>query len=385
MLSRFFGVENYQETFQQILSNNLAISKSKVKRLLILYDEGKFFIGDSCITLSRLAISRLFFEEDTIIDLNCCNKEARELYTGLIKNNPAFTNVTWFHYDEIDYDHYDLIICMTIKEDYLLEVLHRKGMLTGLEQLNLAVFSFSHMLVIPRQDSALIFPVYEELLEFYGGYIDKPNEIFIDEPEKAWANEWLEEKGVGPEDRLLIFIDSSSSTIKNVSWDVYFNILKFCLKEANHKILIFDEKGADKAAFYNQWLSDTEMQQVIFSVKMKLREDISLLGADCVKMVFGPCTGLMHCASSVYNQFLNQGMPIEKVPLLVTYTGKWDAMEWWSNAPLMNCLVIRSVNEEKQMFRLRDLNEEHKYNFSDRLHSNEYTADMLIDFLRDNL
>ncbi|MBO9730355.1 MAG: hypothetical protein J7623_17070 [Chitinophaga sp.] len=368
------------------MNNNLSLNNTKVKRVLILYDEGKFFLGDSCITLSRLAISRLFFGEETEIDLNCCNKEARALYGALTKNNPAFSNVTCFHYDEIDYEHYDLIICMTIHEDQLLGLLHKRAMQAGnLGQLSICIFSFSHLLLIPRQDSALIFPVHQELLDFYQGYLDKPHEIFIDEPEKIWANKWLAAKGVAPNDHLFIFVDSSSSTMKNVSWDVYFNVLKFCLQEAHHKILIFDEKGAGKAEFYGQWLSATEMQQVIFSTQMTLREDISLLGADCVKMIFGPCTGLMHCASSVYNQFVNQGMPIEEVPLLVTYTGKWDAMEWWSNAPLINCLVIRLVNGEKQMFRLSDLSEKQKIDFSDRLHSNEYTAGMLVDFLESNL
>ena len=120
---------------------------------------------------------------------------------------------------------------------------------------------------------------------------------------------------------------------------------------------------------------------MIVSKRQHIRKDLCILSSSYIKMIFGPCTGLMHCASGIYNHFVKKGEPVSDVPAMITYTGKWDSQFWWGNSPLVDCLVLRNIENKKKLCVLDHLDEDEKYYLDDRLECQEYTAAMLIDFI----
>jgi hypothetical protein len=70
------------------------------------------------------------------------------------------------------------------------------------------------------------------------------------------------------------------------------------------KILIFDEKNAGKEALRRNGLNDDALEDFVFVTGQSLRQAICLLSTDCIRLIFGPCTGLLHCASGIYNFFV---------------------------------------------------------------------------------
>jgi len=215
-------------------------------------------------------------------------------------------------------------------------------------------------------------------------------ELYVDEEEKAWANAWLSDKGLQAQERLLVVLDSTTVKSKLLKMTVYYELLTKLLALPDIKILIFDEKNTRKEGFYRQLLGPDLARKFIFSNGLDLRKAIALLSSEKLRLVLGPCTGLMHCASGLYNYLVRTGLDRHKVPLLITYTGKYhkkneNAWYWWHNAPLMNCMVIRQRGGRKEMVLLHELTEQEKQATGDTLDCAEYTAAMMLDFLTGHL
>jgi hypothetical protein len=153
--------------------------------------------------------------------------------------------------------------------------------------------------------------------------------------------------------------------------------------------LVYDAEDVGKESFYEAWLDPELFDRMIFVSNLGLRKDLAILGSSYMKLLFGPCTGLIHCASGIYNHHVHNGMCGDDVPLMITYTGCYpktegNANKWWGDSPLVNCIMLKESNNVKRIRLLKELSEEER-ELNDSLACSEYTSDMLIDFIKLNL
>jgi hypothetical protein len=380
-------MKDYQSTLQKIQRNVAEIDKREIKKILILYEEKVIHIGDFCIRFDKLTYFRSFFN-NAAITINFSKKNSDKIYGSLLKNNPNLDCISSLEWDDIAFENYDLVFCIAYDEEKLLEYFHLKyGYLITGDQLELNVFSISTLLLAPDKNSKYIFPLNQRLIEF--GKTPRPGELYLSGEEIEWGNQWLKSKGLKEAEELYILLDSASRREKVINIDTYFSFLTFLLKKENSKILIFDENSVGKEEFYSAWLGVSEAGKMIFSNSLGLRKDLCIIGSRYTKLIFGPCTGIMHCASGIYNNFVNNGMNINDVPLMVTYTGQYlegenNANSWWSNSPLINCLLLKEEKNRKKILLLHEMPEGER-DFNDSLSCSEYTAELLIDLINRKL
>jgi hypothetical protein len=368
--------------------NSLTNSR-EAKNILILYDpKNKMFIGDTYILINKLASCSLFFTNASI-DINCRNKQNTTLCSALLKNNPfirEFSDTTW---EELDFRSYDIVFCISQKEALLLEILQEQYDRMPLRPWTTAVYSMSVQFLNWGPDPVVssVFPAFREILDQQAEYIAPVrSELYISKEEKDWANRWLRNNGLKEHERLFIILDSASERYKLLPMDTYHTVLSHLLNEDSAKLLFFDEQNIGKEKFYSEWLGTDKVSKMIFSKKLSLREALCILGSDYTKLIFGPCTGLIHCASGIYNNFVRNGMPAGSIPAIITYTGKYvdghTAAYWWGNSPLVTCLILRATPENnKEVVLLSELSEEEKKDTSPLLFSSEYTPEQILNFL----
>lgn len=376
-----------QSTLDKIVRNAVSVRSENIKSVLVLHCEQISFIGDSCMRFGKFKHFKAFLNNANI-DINFTRTENFRICDALLKNNSHVNKVSGLQLHEVEFHTYDLVFCVAYREDVLLNFWYEVlGSQIHNDQIRLAVFSISQLMLHPKPESSnFIFPIKPNLLEYLK--IPGGDELYVSQAEQAWANKWLESKNVGTGNKLFIVLDSTSDRYKMLNISVYFEFLTALLRQPDVKVLIFDENKIGKQNFYSQWLGPDQMEKMIFSEGNSLRDDICLLASKYTRLVMGPCTGLVHCASGIYNAFVSSGMNLKDVPLIVTYTGKYapgngDARLWWSNSPLVNCLILTQVRGIKQVIPLDKSPGEIKS--ENLLPCVEYTADMLIDFVSHGL
>jgi ADP-heptose:LPS heptosyltransferase len=375
-------MKEFQTILNKIKLNTQRINYDNARQVLVLYEEKITLIGDCCIRFDKFKYFKSFLKNATV-DINFSIKDNFKFYDAFLKNNPNVDGIFTLSWKDIDFERYDIVFCIKYDERAFLEFLHEKYYnLVREDQFRLAVFSMSQLILKPQKDTYQIFPVNQPLLDYIKG--PQLGELYIDEEEQTWANQWLESKGLQANEDLFILCDSTSNREKLLNIIVYFDVLKFLLRKENIKVLIFDEKDIGKEDFYQAWLQN-DTKKLIFSKRLMLREDLSIMASKHTKLIFGPCTGLMHCASSIYNNYVNRGMSVKDVPVMITYTGQYTqenetANTWWGNSPLITCLLLKERNHKKQIVLLNNLTEEQR-NTPDSLPCSEYTAEMLIELI----
>jgi len=372
-----------QETFIKIQQVTADSDITSLPKVIILYEEKNTVLGDACIKSDKFRYLRSFLHADHL-HLNLTNKQNQKFYEGLLKNNPYIDKLTDLQWEEIRFEEFDAVICITHHEDRFLKFLHNKyGQLIADGTLQLPIYSMSKHILQQEKTGAYIFPESRELFS----YMQEPRlgELYISREEREWANNWLASKGMKKHEQLFIILDSSAVRSKLLNIDVYFSFVRHALQLKDTKVLIFDEKNAGKDVFYREWLGDAAMDNIIFSSGLSLRQDLCLIGSDHTRIMFGPCTGLMHCASSIFNNYVSQGMDRADVPLLVVYTGwygseRYDVKGWWENSPLVNCLFLKEKHNGKAIVALADMTAEERQ-VQDSLPCSAYTADILWGFM----
>ncbi len=382
-----FGESNVRDTFRRIAGRPEAEDIERVRRVLILHDEELDSLGDSCVRFDKLRYFRTFLHNATI-DINFTHRKSSKYYNGFLKNNPNIDSLTELQWGEIDFAGYDLVFCVSYNEDNLLEFLHENyGMQIHRSCLKLAVYSISEVMLRPRKVCNFIFPVHSRLVEFLK--TPKPGELYMKEEEKRWADNWLEHRGVTEADELFIVLDTTKVNSKLLPVRVQLEFMRALLGRERAKVLMFDERNTGKELFYREGLGNKALEKMIFSIPADLRETLCLVASRYVTMIFGPCTGIMHCASGIYNHFLSQGGNPAKVPLMVVYAGKigrenYNINEWWGNARLIHCLFLIKNGAHKELKVLGDLPPEERETVQS-LACTEYNAGLLMDFVTTHL
>jgi hypothetical protein len=135
----------------------------------------------------------------------------------------------------------------------------------------------------------------------------------------------------------------------------YFKIIDWLLKKRNVRILIFDENKIGKKLFYRDWLGEKCIHKFFFAEGQTIRDAISLMSSSQVKFIFGPSTGLLHCASGIYNVLETRETENFVKPIMIAYTGKiiikqnlkltelYDERRWWQHS-LVDAIVLTKGN-----------------------------------------
>ncbi|MBC9929268.1 hypothetical protein [Chitinophaga qingshengii] len=350
-------------------------------KVLLLYDFPLHFIGDTICRFCYLKALCGFFEESVEIEVNCPNGMVHQL----IRNNPYVSAVSQTPLMEIDYMQYHMIIITSIETELaflnMLSIRYADTVLEGspFPQVFSVTAYFDKLAKLDTIFSSL--PGLGDYIQDNADAVQK--ELFLTAGEIEWGGNWLRGQGVKEDDNLIVMFDDSSRKIKQLNMEVYFDLLQYYIDNTNAKILIYDEKGIGKDTFYEAWLGSEQMARLVFARQLGLRNDISLLADKAVKLIFGPCTGMMHCAAAVYGVLVNNGFPRENVPLIITYTGKdiedpttkWD---WWGGKQLSYCILVGdNDNGQREIFLL----EQYRHDY---LSCKNFTVALITGFLRAN-
>jgi hypothetical protein len=353
----------------------------EVSRILILYDAESNFIGDFCSMADRPRQLKKLIFPGAGITVSFPAELNMTIYSSLLENNPGINSFFAIPQDEIDFLQYDILLCISNDETKILDHLGKRYFRPGKNNdFDLCVFSISQLLNTGRRAVPIVFPYLEQLnvmkmQEF-------PVEIHLSSSERKWAEQWLEQQGVKDDEKLFIILDSASRRNKLMQLKEYFYLLQHYLEKDKIKILNFDEKNMGKEEFYRSWLNEEYMGKLIFSKRMTLRQAFAILGSKYTRFIFGPCTGLMHCASAIYNNYVSSGCWRQPLPVIVIYTGQYHpeegtAYSYWGNAPLVNCLLLKKQNGQNAIVELSSLSAEERKT-KDTLPAREYTAEALL-------
>jgi ADP-heptose:LPS heptosyltransferase len=373
-----------ESVLQRIIENNEKKEKDDPRRVLIIIWPSKFYLGDNCLLLSHLRFVSSFFKDATL-DINYPDRYAE--YVDLLENNPFVNDLINQEWIDIDFNRYDMIMLLHPQEQFFLEFLAgHYGDRIAENRFNPRIYSFSASI---DRKSAPIFPVYQTLNEFIDErYADGPlHEFFISDEEKNWGNAWLEDEGVGKDDKVIVLLDEAASGHKLLKTHVYFEVVNYFLRFQNVKLLIFDKKAMGKAGFYKAWLGDAGSEKIICAREMPLRKSLCILSSKYIKVVFGPCTGLLHCAAGVCGALMNSGQEVTHTPLVIVYTGKYPPFEgtaftWWGRS-MVNCWVLKKgKNGSKEVTHLRDVGTEEALKAEETLWCSEYDASLILRQLK---
>jgi len=351
-------------------------------KVLILFRELNGFIGDLCRRLGKLRQMKEYFP-NAVLDFNFSFPKQQWIYDGLLKNNPYINKLFSADLGDFDIGEYDLIIYVDPDEMSLLNIMaQRYEKSGGSGDYAPPVFSMTKTVFLGEGLACIKFPLYMDLVEFIS---HTTGELHISNEERSWAENWLRARGVGEGDSVVVVLDTASGKEKILSTPVYFEFMQSLLRGKRIKVLNFDERGLGKEEFYRAWLGDL-CDNMIFSKNLSLREAICLLSASSVRMIFGPCTGLMHCSSAIYNYYKKMGMDAKGIPVMITYTGQYQgqqsASEWWSNSPLIDCIMLKPTdNGGSRLVKLSDLPLEDREK-NDSLPCSRFTVGHLTDFVR---
>jgi len=362
------------------------INADKVRNIILLYESHGTYIGDNCVQFDMLRIFKSFFKYADL-DINWRDKKHTDVFTAILDHNPYVRTAGNLDWQEIKFEDYDIIFCALVDEYPFIDFIVSKY--PGFRNSHTwvpAIFSLSARVgnLMPTTLDRIVFPEYAEFITSSSNYVRIPH-IYLQKEERHWGNNWLRENGLKADEQLFIMLDSSSQKLKLLATKVYFEILEYILGKKGVRVLIFDENSLGKEDFYREWLGE-KVSKIIFCKSLRLRKSLCIIGSDYTRFIFGPCTGLLHCASGIYNNFTQTGMPAHCVPLMITYTGNYMddlqyADRWWGTSPLVKCLILRKKNDKKEVVFLNSLIEAEKKDTANLLPCKEYTSSMILNIL----
>lgn len=343
------------EILKATIANNELLKEQQIEKLLFIIDPAEFYVGDSCILISYLRQVKDCFKGASIyVNYNDTFKD----YADLLENNPFITGVSSEKWDHIPIEDYQMVILLTGKEESFLDLLDRKF---G-EKIKAGVFEVQFYSMTSSLDKKvdIHFPPCHVLNEYMLQNEQKYNplhELFLTSEEKRWGDSWLEANGLENDEHVIVLIDDTTSKNKLLRANVYFDILEYLCNYPKVKFLVLDKYKSDKAMVYKAWLQEKSLDRIIFGSELSLRSVLSILGSKYIKVVFGPCTGLMHCSAGIVGQQLKEGRSVEEAPAIIVYTGQYpqgagNAHFWWGRS-LVDCWVLhQNQNSQKEIFSL---------------------------------
>ncbi len=335
---------------KQLLKNYLKkqskkFNREKMNSVLIFFDFETFFVGGALRHTSQFRLLQQFFPN---AEIHFTSSDSRVVELAL--NSPELRSLELKQYKEVPYDEYDCVVFLSERETEIANHIVSKYYKLFSRKIDTIMFSISSFSY--AEDVKVFFPV---LLELVGMKFDQDirldchkNKVHLSKEEIDWANTYLAEKGVKKDDMLVIINDSSALDGKVIKEGEFINLIKLILEKQDTKILIYDVKNVGKRSHFKEYLNEEMLDRILFVAETSLREDISLMAGNNVKAIIGPCTGMMHCASGIYNVSKDK-----KAPLILVYKGNFEDMGsaygtnyWWGKNDLVDCVLkMKGVGE----------------------------------------
>lgn len=140
-----------------------------------------------------------------------------------------------------------------------------------------------------------------------------------------------------------------------------------------------------KRLFYNEWLGAELSKKTIFAEGLSLREAIALISSKYTKLIFGPSTGLLHCASGVYNILLQKKL-VENAPIMVGYLGKdktnnYQENFWWGGSYVNAILPIKGNFNNIEIKSIKDIDFQKLKSEGKILECKDYSSESILRYL----
>lgn len=357
----------YQNLIQTIVDLNTARSGGNFKRILLIDDQKrKFYIGDTYFWLQNIRKNILSAYPDATITVNCRSQEKIEKITNIFSDDfDARINIINSSFEELPFHDFDLVLCENDSVIYLLFyiVSHKNHFFNQ-------VSLYSYVNTFIKQVSEFSALNYKYLYDKRIAGVDpialmlqnkRDAEIMLREVEKNWAAAWLAEKGLRTGECLNVLVFNSSAGTKMLTEAMATELIRIVASQENNKVLLFDEDKQNLSQKLRSELQENIWKKVIVFEGRGLRQAMSMIAHPQVKLVMGPCTGVMHLANGVYQHKLNQ-KEIKKslLPDLIVYTGNWKELQryyhpkhWWTGT-LIRCIVY-SKSKDVAEGEFRDL------------------------------
>src|SRR5882757_8218272 len=98
----------YEYTLQKNADNAKKVDRLKVKRILLLYEEDEFIVGDTIVRIESLRNFRSFFENAGIY-VNCTDDSVAKGFKDLLENNPNVDGFSHLKWADLSIEDYDLV------------------------------------------------------------------------------------------------------------------------------------------------------------------------------------------------------------------------------------------------------------------------------------
>jgi hypothetical protein len=250
----------------------------------------------------------------------------------LLENNPGVGKLlTGDALDHVEMERYDTVLVYSAAEEKYHDYFGTQRRIQNLERFySILAWPFTDVVAAKRS-----FPLHEPLLAYLRqATFDKhghllPNRIYLTQAEKAWGEAFLRDSGVAADEPLVVVLDEASHRDRVLRHSEHFALVRHFLSFARARLLFFDHKRIGKSGIYRAVLGASAAQRMIFAEGLPLRRELSLLGSRFCRVVFGPGSGLLHCAAGLFSD-------APPAPLLLGYVGdfkyeKYDEWYWWGN------------------------------------------------------
>jgi len=276
---------------------------------------------------SHLELFSSFF--GCALDVYCPHARIGEL----LENNPGVGRLlTADSLDPVDIEHYDTVLVYSVAEEKYHDYFRGQRRIQDLGGFySILAWPFTDVVAAKRS-----FPLHEALLAYlktatfdrHGHLL--PNRIYLTDAEKAWGEAFLRDRGVSDDQPLVVVLDEASHRDRVLRHSEHFALVRHFLSFPRARLLFFDHKRIGKSGIYRAVLGGNDAHRMIFAEGLPLRRELSLLGSRFCRVVFGPGSGLLHCAAGLFADAQSSG------PLLLGYVGafkyeKYDEWYWWGN------------------------------------------------------
>ncbi len=351
------------------------IDRFAVKSVLVCLDDTNMTkIGDSIVRLSRLKFLQHYFPTAKI-QVNSPSK----VFLEVAKHSETIESVTRIPMELVELNDYDVLLLYVDKRTtyskHIEEYARRRG------KLNFSIFSIME----PEDpvERAVPFEPLPRLSENYpADLLDdvQRNEICLTVSELEEGTKFLDE--YISDEKLIVFFVNASSYTKSLKMSVTIELIRYFQKFSHTKLLIFDPFN-DKELFFKSM--GTNVENALIVKGKSLRETFAIIADERVNLIFGPCTGLMHAASGIYNFLMKNKLRL-KLPTMVVYTGLYyemtNAAAWWRGS-LVKCMVL-TVDEKnnRKAKLLEELMESQLFLQEGIAPTYDYTLEMIKGFLQ---
>ncbi|WDF77674.1 hypothetical protein PQ469_27680 [Mucilaginibacter sp. KACC 22773] len=342
----------YHDLIETIVGLNTARSGENFKRILLLDDQSrKFYIGDTYFWLQNIRKNILSAYPAAVVIINCRSQEKigkiKSIFSDDFDQRISIINRSL---EELNFHDFDLVLCENDSVinlfSYIVATNNR-----FFEQVSL----YSYVNTFIKQVSEYSTLNYKYLYDKRMAGADpialilqnkRDAEIKLSEIEKNWAADWLVENGLKPGEILNVLVFNSSAGTKMLTEAMAIELIRVFGSKGHNKILLFDEEKQNLSLRLRSVLQENVWGKIMVFEGRGLRQAMGLMAHSQVKLIMGPCTGIMHLANGIYQHKLNK-KEIKKaqLPALIVYTGNWKELQryyhpkhWWTGT-LIRCIV----------------------------------------------